>query len=353
MSRARSWLTELTLAKLHRVAVSIGSPCSGTKAARVAGIQHAISSTEKSTSTSTFKRDSEPERLSLLSIDMGIRNLAFAHITAPGCLANGPASKGLQYYGFPTLRQWRQVAVGGKHVNGDINGGADSSPMVPGTNSDSDSVDSDAPSANAKPGNTTTKESFEPIDYASHAYHLIRYLLQTYKPTHILIERQRFRSGGRAAVPEWTIRVGVFEGMLYAVLRTLVEEGKLRVQVEPMQPTFVNRYWLEKGDEEKSTAIRHSGREVKRAKIDLIGQMLTEKANPPSVLISEDLRPFASDFVSIWQKDRRKDGLGTNGISKLDDLADCLLQGLAWVEWQNRRRRIHVLGRDGLEQELS
>ncbi|EXJ80177.1 hypothetical protein A1O1_08319 [Capronia coronata CBS 617.96] len=332
MSPAPSWLAGLSLARLHRIAVSIGSPCSGTKAERVAGIQHALSGVE------TSRR----ENLSLLSIDMGIRNLAFAHISAPRHV-----DKRL-LYGLPTLRQWRQVAVSQASEVEAI----DSHLMAPGESK----LEGASPVTHIR--SRLGKESFEPIDYALHAYNLVTNLLRTYKPSHVLIERQRFRSGGRAAVPEWTIRVGVFEGMLYAVLRTLVEEGKVQVQVEPMQPTFVNRYWLESREAAKSApvktpAVRRSGRDVKRAKIDRVGQMLVDDEKPPAIRLDEDLRPFTSEFVSIWQKDRKRNVLATNmnGISKLDDLADCLLQGLAWIDWQNARRRIHVLGPDGVEED--
>ncbi|EXJ86369.1 hypothetical protein A1O3_03320 [Capronia epimyces CBS 606.96] len=327
MSLARPWLTGLTLAQLHRIAVSIGSPCSGTKAARVAGIQQALSGAEKPTNNN----------LSLLSIDMGIRNLAFAHISAP------KASSSCLRYGLPTLQQWRQVAVSQIPQGKDLV----SSPALAAT------FEMGPASTVTSKLLRQTKESFEPVDYAHHAYNLITHLLQTYKPTHILIERQRFRSGGRAAVPEWTIRVGVFEGMLYAVLRTLIEDGRVQVQVEPAQPTFVNRHWLESRESasdalKEKSAVRRSGREVKRAKIDLVGQMLLGETEHPTVLINGILRPFTSEFVSIWHKDRKKSVLATNGISKLDDLADCLLQGLAWIDWQNRRRTIHTLGRDGV-----
>ncbi|KAL2393170.1 hypothetical protein ABEF93_000447 [Exophiala dermatitidis] len=439
------WLNKLTLAKLHRIAVSVGSPCSGTKAARVAGIQHAIINSGvigKTTGTDkearlgvgTVGARAGTRDLSLLSIDMGIRNLAFAHLTAPAP-APAPASTETQrdrrlqydYYSTPTLREWRRLEVASASapesawssllplVKSDLdsvsevaggsssssnsspgsdasaaNGGSEEPTVTDPSSSESESTPSKprkktkskkSSSSSALPPETTLtkeKESFEPIDYAAHAYHLITSLLQTYKPTHILIERQRFRSGGRAAVPEWTIRVGVFEGMLYAVLRTLVEQGKVEVLVEPVQPGFVNRYWLERegGDigmtmsmsaQEKHEELesagkvgRLSGRETKRAKIDLVGRILTaQEKDTPMVLVNKDLEEVTAQFVSIWQKDKKvkrksaKDTTtSTASISKLDDLADALLQGLAWIHWQNARRRLHVLGREGVEDGL-
>lgn len=36
-------------------------------------------------------------------------------------------------------------------------------------------------------------------------------------------------------------------------------------------------------------------------------------------------------------------------IGKLDDLADCLLQGVAWVKWQENRRLLVEGGLDSLD----
>jgi cruciform cutting endonuclease 1 len=298
MPAGKLWLETLTIAKLHRLAIAIGAPCSGTKSARVDGIRRAV--------TNVASNDgSGSSNLSLLSIDMGIRNLAFAHITAPLQVTN---SARYFQYGTPTLQAWRRLAVS-------------ESPDVARAVPVSVHLDS-AREASA------TKESFEPVDYATHAYNLINYMLQTYRPDHVLIERQRFRSGGGSAVQEWTIRVGVFEGMLYAALRTLIEERKMHLTVEPMQPSRVNRYWLE--DRMPPSTRKLAGREVKRAKIELVGDMLRE-ANR-NICVGKGMQPFVADFVCGCNKVSKRKPTANAGITKLDDLADSLLQGLSWIE---------------------
>ncbi|ETI22918.1 hypothetical protein G647_04712 [Cladophialophora carrionii CBS 160.54] len=315
MPVAKPWLDTLTTAKLHRLAIAIGAPCSGTKAVRIEGIRRAVTSVSS-------KDGSDASDLSLLSIDMGIRNLAFAHITASLQAAN--SAKYLQYT-KPTLQAWRRLAVSES---------LDATTAVP------ISVRVDNASEVL-----ASKESFEPVDYALHAYKLINYMLQTCQPNHVLIERQRFRSGGGPAVQEWTIRVGVFEGMLYASLRTIIEERKLHLSVEPMQPSRVNRYWLE-GCMRPSTR-KLVGQEVKRAKIQLAGNILREA--DANICVGKEMQPIVADFVSGCNKDFTSKPAANAGKMKLDDLADSLLQGLSWIKWQNSRRRIEALGRDAID----
>ncbi|KAL6245265.1 hypothetical protein RBB50_008040 [Rhinocladiella similis] len=324
MTAPKTWLEALTLEKLHRVAVTIGSPCSGTKAVRLQGIRNAI----------TNKKQYNEGRLSLLSIDMGIRNLAYAHFTA----TRAPEATAL--YATPALQSWSRLSV--------------SKPAEKSTDGShqSDGVQQGDVRATPPLLDSTAKESFEPDEYAKHAYVLITHMLQTYKPDVILIERQRFRSGGRAAVPEWTIRVGVFEGMLYAVLRTLVENEKLKLDVESMLPTRVNRYWLEGPDRVvQSSKKKATGREVKSAKIDVVGSILEDPSPASKVDVSTTLQPFTQQFVSVWKKELRGKKGQSKEISKLDDLADSFLQGLAWIQWQNNRQRLDSLGADAVDME--
>ncbi|KEF61782.1 uncharacterized protein A1O9_03352 [Exophiala aquamarina CBS 119918] len=332
MPAPKPWLETLTLSQLQRLAVLIGSACSGTKPVRIAGIREAI--------TQVGQYQKPDVELSLLSIDMGIRNLAFTHIKAPVLLG----SEGLYQYGKPKIEAWQRLTV--------LN--PQGMPRAVRSGKSSTGEDGDGSGPPSPQTAKTGKESFEPIDFAMHAYKFIDHMLTKYKPNQILIERQRFRTGGQAAVQEWTIRVGVFEGMLYAVLRTLAEERKLQLQVEPISPGRVNRSWLQ---DSKSPGVvqgkRSSSRDVKQAKIRLVCEMLEEKGTKSHFTVSKHLRPFTDAFLSAWKKETRAKKFTVNGIGKLDDLADSLLQGLAWINWQNNRVQVTSLGEEAFDLERS
>ncbi|KAF7585076.1 hypothetical protein BBP40_000908, partial [Aspergillus hancockii] len=156
---------------------------------------------------------------------------------------------------IPTLNAWHRLAI------------AD---LVP------DSRDNGHYNTEHEP-NDLTKGSFSPAFYSQQAYTLINTLLATYQPTHILIERQRFRTGGGSAVQEWTLKVGVFEGMLYAVLYALKQErsgaGSAPV-VLGVEPQRVARFWSESGADRVGGKVKTSAKEGKRVKIDLVGGWL-------------------------------------------------------------------------------
>lgn len=296
----------------------------------------------------------DTNELRILSLDMGIRNLAFACLRAPD-------SRFLR----PELIAWHRLAVEdieslnlGSKVPSNLhslqyNLDPTNSPGEPPSTS---SAQSPSPIKIQDPKETT----FSPFLYAQTAYKLITTLLEHYSPTHVLIERQRFRSGSSSAVLEWTLRVGVLEGMLYAVLRTLCEErGSLRgLEVCGVEPRRVVRYWSvgddlarrspEGGGKAKK---RVTAREVKQGKIDLVGGWLDGALGGGSgdggekIIIPHDAtatREMASAYLRKWRGEARgkKKDLNGGGIGKLDDLADCLLQGVTWLEWQVMRERL-------------
>ena len=304
------WLERLKLAELHRLAASLGCPSSGNKTVRINSIQRSLQQATRGS------RDANNEDLSIISIDMGIRNLAYCHITSPmpaTALTSGPLSV--------RLEAWQRVSIGKAPSNGSTVSAKPKKKVV-----------AFEPSII-----TTEKESFEPIDYAGYAYTFLRGIMDQHKPTHILIERQRFRSGGQAAVQEWTIRVGVFEGMLYAVLRTLAEQKLHECEVVPILPVQVNQYWMA---EPSKTPLKPEGKvqakAMKQHKIKLVGNLLEEGA-VQSTQISLSTTALQTKDAFLAKLNGVKSRGKNHEFKKLDDLSDCLLQGLAWVNWQRNR----------------
>lgn len=167
---------------------------------------------------------------------------------------------------------------------------------------------------------------------------------------------------------EWTLRVGVFEGMLYAILHTLRQERGLDgIFVEGVEPKRVVGFWDEigaggtkistdSGSEASDAGKRLTAREVKKAKIGLVGGWIegslagpTESFTGNFVVGQDDtVKEIAGAYVRKWRGERAKKN-GNGDVGKLDDLADCLLQGVTWLEWQVMRQRIVREGIKALE----
>jgi cruciform cutting endonuclease 1 len=190
------------------------------------------------------------------------------------------------------------------------------------------------------------KEAFDPATLSSIAYLLLRERLMLKNPTHILIERQRFRSMGSKHILEWTIRVNLFESIIYAVLCTLKAEGAWNGEVVGILPGRVGPFWipdagiintegLSKVRLAKSAKVQNKGK-----KVDLVRRWL-DAGNVVS-LGTDQVKATARQYIEKW--DRAPGGIkgrkkGTNvDTGKLDDFADCLLQGMAWVKWEENKR---------------
>ncbi|KAJ5665783.1 mitochondrial resolvase Ydc2 [Penicillium maclennaniae] len=326
------WLTGLRSVQLQRVARATGIQSSGTNGALIERIQNTLTpyQLKPTEDTPNGARPGETP-MSILSIDMGIQNLAFAHLNLP---RSDQERK-------PKLTAWRRLAMS------EISSLELHSTLVQAltvTSRPEDNLSKPKPKPKLKAQTTEIpvepiakkskdKESFCPALYAQNAYSLINTLLHTYNPTHILIERQRFRSAGGSAVQEWTIRVGVFEGMLYAVLHALREERGSAVQVHGVEPKRVVKYWIDK----ERGGEKMSAREVKKAKIEIVGGWLEDGR----VEIEEDVQGLVRAYLG-------KSREGKSEVGKLDDLADCLLQGVTWLEWEEMRARLAKDGFGGL-----
>ncbi|GAQ37433.1 hypothetical protein AtubIFM56815_006620 [Aspergillus tubingensis] len=386
------WLRPLKAKALQQIAQKTGIQSSGTKAVLVERLEGELApliiplrtqidaENDGAPKKHTKKRSDNNDGIRLLSIDMGIRNLAFAVLHAPLLSSHSSSSTVSSETGTPkdeskskegnntiTLTAWKRLSIP------DLCHAQHHQPPLSQHDQEGTSslITTTTPKSKSKETKAKTKEDFSPSLYARHAYTLITTLLTTYNPTHILIERQRFRTGGGSAVQEWTIRVGVLEGMLYAVLETINSSGLLsssggKVQVYPVEPGRVSRFWGEgeevgdsgDGDGEvvKKTKRRKNVRDVKKMKIGLVRGWLSSSDSYSvvgngygcrRVVIGDDeVRKLANSFLEKCEGKRRikkadgEDGEDSMDIGKLDDLADCLVQGVTWLEWQRMREKI-------------
>ncbi|KAI9849575.1 MAG: hypothetical protein M1838_000117 [Thelocarpon superellum] len=371
MKLTLSTLQSLKLAQLKHLAVQCGINSGGTKGLLASRLRDELPQASLNSRLPVGSSDGIGETKGatdrILSVDMGIRNLAY-------CVLDLPASSGPR--ATPSILAWKRMAVSPTSTR----------PITapPSTGDDSLKV----------------KESFDPMTYASHAYQLLTQILLPHDASHVLIERQRYRSMGASAIQEWTVRVNMFEGMLYAVLRTLAQEGKWRGTVHSVLPAKVGPFWLDPldGDDAREESLRRKTRRAKSAKarnkgakIDLVGQWLekgdvilvestearqtaaayldrwrgragrtklkvtstvTSKAKPKSTTHDPQAGPERSHDDEGEEGERVGQGEVDHGIGKLDDLADSLLQGVAWIRWQENRQRVMQGGIEALELNL-
>ncbi|CUS08154.1 unnamed protein product [Tuber aestivum] len=197
----------------------------------------------------------------------------------------------------------------------------------------------------ANPPSKPIKESFEPAIFAVHSNNFCRSIIQRFPPLDaILIEQQRIKSGAGIAMVEWIFHVNRFEGMIHATLRCLRDQKKTSATVESISPARVMDYWIDEDIKVMSRVRRRTAsgemayveRKVsgpsgtKMKKIALVSEWIEKGV---MFDVAEGLKDIADHFMPPSAGIKKK-------VVKLDDLADCLLQGLAWAEWQENRRKL-------------
>lgn len=319
---------DLKLTELQDLARTLGISQTAPKAALVARLRDALAN-----------HAAPPPNARILSIDLGIRNLAYALLSPPPQNAQ-PTAK-------PRLGGNRQMS--------------EPKPVVHAWNRvDLRSLSTAGPDAS---------QDFSPPSLSLLALDLVRALLLPLDPTHVLIEKQRFRSAGGSAVLEWTVRVNSLESMLYAVFATLKALGHFRGVVIPVDPRRVGPFLLElegggngaegvvaeiKREKKRvasSDAVRvvKGGKENKKLKIGLVGGWLRDGKG---VDFDGGAAVMKHAFLKRWlpkvkrsKADKGAEAEDERVVEKLDDVADCLLQGVAWLKWEeNRRQLVKELG---------
>jgi cruciform cutting endonuclease 1 len=339
-------LSMLKAHQLKQVATCLGLNSTGTKAV----LEHAIMSTLDG------RHDfAKPPRI--VSIDMGIKNLGLCVLEAPHLTKHLKATLDKQPASVNVL-SWSKVDVLSQLSKTAKTGSVARSAEL------------------SKPDPSL----FRPSSLAETALTITDSILRDHEPTHILIERQRFRSMGGSSVQEWTLRVNMLESMLYACFETMRAHvqitGARFPEVIEMSPARVARFWCG-GDstsvdaafddvavgQSKTTKRRAAdvmkeevvkgGKIDKRAKIDVLRRWLAadEFPLPPHMAVQLHFSDQAQDTAAAFNTDtsskkarKKREAASTDsGPPKLDDLADCLLQGVAWVRWEENKRKLSSL----------
>ncbi|KAI1091507.1 Ydc2-catalyt-domain-containing protein [Rostrohypoxylon terebratum] len=292
------------------------------------------------------------KKLLILSIDMGIRNLGYSLLspaaTSPGRKKSAPLTgEALRSPPRINLHAWRRREL------------FDVSPDDP--------IDPD---------------QYSPTSLASAADRLIRQDLLHSKPTHVLIERQRWRSGSASGIFEWTVRVNTLEAMLHASLRTLRELGHWDGEIISIAPPSITRFWpappedvVPKKRSRASKVTEGEGKlrkatnpmQSKKHKIGVLTGWLKKEPKDQVILpansnVEGAVELFRQKLNGARESRSRtaEDGLAQKAWPrKLDDLTDCLLQGVAWLKWEenkalllNEKGITELLDSDILDEEI-
>lgn len=323
---------------LQHIAFLTGVPSTGTKSYITDQLHESI------------RRPRLPSRGSrILSVDMGIRNLAYCVIDVPESLdTRGEGLRVQSWKRLDLLEKMRPNVVTSQFVGPDESTGSD--------RGESKAV-----------ANAIMKNSFTPSVMSKVALQVARDFLK-HKPDVILIERQRFRSGGGSAIQEWTVRVNTLESMLWACFETMKgAEGDAQSAEFPtvceVAPKRVASFWTGPSEAHlpaadlltlgysppdlKVTTVKLKAASAgKKEKIAVLRSWL-DGTGGVSLEFSPETQVTAAAFATGLkrQKTKASEINGTEVVAagretKLDDLADCLLQGAAWVRWEENRKSI-------------
>lgn len=363
-----------TVKAIQALLQRIGAPTSGQKDV----LQRRLFQ-EAGLQTSVFGSPGISKRI--LSIDMGIKNLAYCVADVTGPNPSNPIQM--------QVTQWDRLDLTDQTLQGDIKRAmrVDAAAQVDGDEAD----------------------MFAPQSLANTAYWLVQNHFLQYQPDIILIERQRWRSSSSSAIQQWTVRVNSLEAMLWAALTTLsVERWNLpddqsAGRTKPFtlyaaDPKRVGMFWLdaesavatklgktaamveedleedvEEEEDESQTATRVAApkklsrtKAEKKAKIQLLRTWLNHEKPSTSLSATQEVakdelihRPVinfefpaprraalsnakTTQQLFLWMTDspaekRTRKSPKPESKTKVDDLTDCFLQATTYVAWMANR----------------
>ncbi|KAK0706952.1 mitochondrial resolvase Ydc2 [Lasiosphaeria miniovina] len=311
---------QLQLKALRSTAVESGLPVGGIKSELVLRLRDAAR-----------KFTPVPANARILSIDLGIKNFAYSLITWTK-LSTQRHSETPQWPGRlkVLVHEWKVVDL-------------------------AQEAEAQALAATG----TTQAAVFDPESLSKLALKLVNDRLLPLQPTHVLIERQRNRSSGSAAVTEWTLRVNSLESILYGILVTQQQQqrgdgaGAFDAgAIIPILSHRVGSYLDRELDAEAAVepdSLPEKSVNIKKRKMSILQDWIRAGVVEPT---TEDVRQQMSKAV-LGKPDKPKrigakhkaeigasespsaqEGAKPPKAQKLDDLSDSLTQGIVWLMWQ-------------------
>lgn len=338
----------LKLVGLRQVARLLGKTRTGTKSVLTDRIAEALE-TSKPLAPGTR----------ILSIDLGIRNLAYSLLEVPPAGTNHEPSdvtkpkrgrkKSTPATVTPILHAWERLALIPKT----------STPVKPSKKrrstkaKDPANQEDEAPTEEAADKATTpvVMEDFSPTRLSALAVDLIINRLLPLRPDIVTLEQQRFRSMGGPAVYEWTLRVNSLESMLYAVFTTLRQLGRWpdgRVEGVVARNVLEFMALQEKVAGVEVDGIWGKDAQNKKVKKGIVARLL---GSGQGVEVAPEVAPTSKEYLDVWEgkvRGQRK----SDSFKKLDDMADCLLQGLAFIRWQENKKKLSEGGVEAVRDQM-
>ncbi|ODV94106.1 hypothetical protein PACTADRAFT_76741 [Pachysolen tannophilus NRRL Y-2460] len=289
------------------------------------------------------------DNFKILSIDMGIKHFAYCKISI---------KKSQSFKGKPVIDEWNKMNL--------INW---SSSVIPS-------------------GATGTLE-FTPLNYSKLSNELIFELIYSngYNPDLILIERQRFRTMGNSNVLENILKSNILENMLFSSLTTLnrYDSTKFQSLLVSSSPLTMTNYWVNyktmavnngKKIDENINSPPNNAENSKKIRIKLVSNWITNNINKdfdrtPITLNNKNLEKETAtsnihlqkildiksdsrklyEFMNFLKKPHSSITNASNSNSRVvqkllekekgDDLADCLLHGLSWFNFEKNKDTIY------------
>ncbi|ORZ12629.1 ribonuclease H-like domain-containing protein [Absidia repens] len=129
---------------------------------------------------------------------------------------------------------------------------------------------------------------------------------------HVVIEQQRARSGGSHGIFEHTLRVNTVEALLWCALDEINHNSKVTVPMEPILRQPVDKYWQE--DLELAWITAHQLQQQTTLTEDDSTKKITNKKKAAVLLVNEWLEqqtPVScpEDLVSMFLATKKKDDL--------------------------------------------